>query len=116
EEQGVDCESSDGRTILHIQVTRAVDHRFFAPLGRTGQVVESGSTPEELADRLKAAIEGKATLAGRSAIVLALDARLAGMQALQRVVDEFKLQHGEWARTVGFQAIWVVGPTAGLAR
>jgi hypothetical protein len=115
-EQGVDCDASDGATTLLIQVTRAVDYRFWAPLGRTGQVVEAASTPGELADRLKVAIDRKVTLAGRSDIVLALNARLAVMQALHRVVDEFKMRHGAWARDVGFKAIWVVGPTVGLTR
>jgi hypothetical protein len=42
-------------------------------------------------------------------LVLALDATRAGALALPRATSRFRRDYGEWASSLGFKAIWIVG-------
>jgi hypothetical protein len=108
-EQGIDCMStSDDGATLNIQVTRpereAWEQLVTGPFDRTDPDVSRA------VEALRVAIEGKARLAGRSEIVLALDATDSAVYSLQRVVEAFRETHGKWAAGVGYASIWVVGP------
>lgn len=104
--------SFSGKTLV-IQVVRALtDPAFWQSLGHTGNSDLSLSLVEA-ADTLRAAVELKAQKiphAMRSRLTLALDACDVPGFALDPVVEEFKLRHGQWASTLGFNSVWITGP------
>lgn len=70
---------------------------------------------EAAAGRLKEAIEHKTGSdgippKGRTALVLALDAGRVPALAFEEVANRFRDLHGEWAVSLGFKEVWVVGP------
>lgn len=112
-----DCVSGDqaGGDPLRIQVVRAVaDRNFWAALAGRQELSES-FLAETAAGRLRQAIEHKTGPTGippkgRSALVLALDAGRVPALAFEEVATCFRELHGEWAGSLGFQQVWVVGP------
>jgi hypothetical protein len=64
-------------------------------------------------ETIRASIQAKITRADRK-IVLALDATDSPRAYFRPVVDEVRIQYGEWAIHVGFREIWIVGPSAAL--
>jgi hypothetical protein len=61
---------------------------------------------------MKAALAGKESKpAGkRDNIILVLDAMEVLIDAIEPAIEAFRGRHGEWARSLGFQEIWVAGP------
>jgi len=100
-----------------MQVVRAVvDQRFWRELNSTGRVASESEPTERLSDALRRAIDLKAhdskiPANQRPQLVLVLDAtRLPGV-TLDTVVMDFRQRHSDWARSLGFEAAWLVGPT-----
>jgi hypothetical protein len=120
EEEDTDaiCTRSDGGTeVLRIQVVRAqVDPKFWKTAHiNEGSVVNT--TVVELANELQAPIKLKADkipCERRLGLVLALSAIHTPGYVVGNVAEEFRKAHGEWARSLGFQEIWLVGPGSQL--
>jgi hypothetical protein len=119
---GVDCEACnplDEEKTLSIQVVRAiVDPEFSRHLSEVGHI-QGRDDMERLAQYLRDAIGHKASEKKiptrlRSGLVLALDANRLSHLTLDAVVEEFKIHHGDWASSLGFKEIWLVGPVDDL--
>jgi hypothetical protein len=97
-----------------MQVVRAnTNSQHYRSLARHCEIsaTESGAA---LARALKRAIEVKVKRIdglSRSGIVLVLDAVDWPALCFPRVLESFQQEHGDWARSAGFQAVWLVGPT-----
>lgn len=117
----VDCEAVD-RNLSHqklsIQVVRAiVEQSLWEQLNLHRSVELSRVSKEQLVDQMKNAIESKAIKIpppDRASLTLALDA--TRLPALGFVVEEFRAQFGTWAKSLGFEAVWLVGPVESLCR
>jgi hypothetical protein len=109
---GVDAEARDTRDPnrrLQVQVIRAeVAGDFWARLNHDAQAVLPPGTAEEAARRVWTAIQRKRLRAHRD-VVLALNAVRTPWLALQPIVDAFRRRHGQDARGIGFEAVWIVG-------
>jgi hypothetical protein len=81
---------------------------------------------EELAAAIRTAVESKSDPSPqrrkgipsehRPGLLLALDAIRSPAYVDEAVVEACLASHREWATGLGFRAIWLVGPTAGLTR
>ena len=114
----VDCVSvaASGRDEnYNIQVVRAlVSPSFWQNLGATGSVRKDMSAFDAVTEIEKSiavkADDAKFPRRSRAALVLALDAtRLPGL-SFDAIVREFRLARGAWAASLGFKAIWLIGP------
>ena len=107
---------SDEGKMEGIQVVRALtDRSFWARLARTRQVSQLRITVEDALEALKAAIEHKTAPGAippsqRPSLTLALDASRLPALALGPVVTKFREELGEWTRSLGFKAVFIVGP------
>lgn len=115
----VDCISfSKPGLELRIQVVRALsDPTIWNKLADTREVRGDAYTAVDLADDLRSAIEHKASRIPRRQredLVLALDATRLPAHALDGTVAAFREEHGQWASDLGFQEVWVVGPSLSL--
>ena len=110
-EQGVDWVADCADEVMRFQVTRA-DQQWGA-LARNKHV-ERNLTVNDLADQLRDAIAEKEH-APKEHIILVIDVAGVADHSFEPVVSSFCQRHGAWARAVGFDEIWVVGPTASLA-
>jgi hypothetical protein len=113
----VDAIAEDGAgAILRVQVTR-VERAAWQTLAREGQAT-SRRTVEELAADIRAAVESKLGYprAQRRELLLALDAIRSPGYVHDVVAAAFLADHREWAASLGYRAIWLVGPTAELTR
>lgn len=112
EDQDVDCKLDvDGRT-RHLQVTRA-EQTLWGDLAGGGHV-QRKFPPEDSATSMRAAVQKKATglaSAQRANLTLVLDATFAADAVLERVIECYRAEHGEWTATLGFDEVWIVGPT-----
>jgi hypothetical protein len=115
EERGVDCIARDdaGNELL-IQVT-TTDREPWAQLAREPLIVRSGVARAKVVDAIYTAIARKATRAAPD-ILLALDATDSPRAAFRSVVDSFRSRHGEWAMSIGFREVWLVGPVVALVQ
>lgn len=98
---------------IGIQVVRALtDPQFWKALAHTGEVGEIQLSVADAALALKKAIEHKTSIppAQRSRLMLALDAYRLPALALGPVASQFIEKHGAWAQSLGFFAVYVVGP------
>lgn len=115
------AQRADGadRPPLTIQVVRALtDPSFWRSLGRNSNTSVS-VTVSEAADLLKSAVDFKASKIPteiRSGITLVLDATDVPGLSLDPVVDEFNSRLGEWAASLEFESVWVVGPWREMVR
>lgn len=111
----VDAVATSGEARLKFQVTRA-DPTIWGPLARTGKVARE-ATPDELAEALVDAIRHKSDVLARDQrrdLVLVLDSADTPAFAFSRTVDAFRRTQGIWAKGLGFQGIWIAGPTLEL--
>ncbi len=117
---GLSTSSSKPNERLLIQVVRAVsDPDLWKKLASSGKVSEENRTSRDLVADLKSAIEHKADerripRRRRGDLVLALDASRLPAHALDVTVASFRDEHATWAGSLGFQAIWLVGPSVSL--
>jgi hypothetical protein len=99
----------------NVQVVRAlVTPPFWQKLCATGSVRKNMSVPDAVAEIEKSialkANDVKIPPRSRATLVLALDAtRLPGL-GFDAIVREFRLAKGTWAASVGFKAVWLIGP------
>lgn len=114
----VDCvlvAASNSSEDCDVQVIRAlISPQFWRNLGATGVARENMSAHEAVSEIGKSialkANEAKVPRRSRAELVLALDAtRLPGL-GFDTVVREFRLARGAWTASLGFKAIWLVGP------
>ena len=117
----------DGRAVdsrgtvppLRIQVVRAdVDPTPQLQLRREGRA-EQTSQRTVLADQIRTAIDHKSNPRkippqGRHNLVLVLDATRRPDLTLDRVVADFRTRHAKAVSTLGFAAIWLVGPVRSM--
>jgi predicted nucleic acid-binding Zn-ribbon protein len=109
-EPGIDFEARDGSLVLKLQVTRVPsDSAVWASLGRSGTATGRFAAAEQAADALRSPIQQK-SLKSPTGVTLALDATLIAVHVLQSVIESFRQKHGSWASTLGFHAVWLVGP------
>lgn len=114
DERGVDCEASGpNEQRLKIQVT--TPERAAWPELARGSEYRARTSAEVLVEALRVAIKAKRTRSDPE-IHLALDAVHAPAHALRSVAEAFRRQHGRWATGVGFQEIWLVGPSVDLVQ
>jgi hypothetical protein len=116
-EEGVDCQARYDKSRLCIQITRAeTDGRVWKTLAETG-TSSAQLSADSAADALHEAIERKArktTPEDRLQITLALDATETVSHAFGPVLRSFASRHGNWARELKFNGIWLVGPSVAL--
>jgi len=113
----VDCRvESAGGEHLDIQAVRAMtDATYWHEVGRQGGREVAGEALEDGANALRRSIElkqNKVPAEARAGLVLALDANDTPALAFDAVVAAFRVAHGEWAASVGFRVIWLVGPNS----
>jgi hypothetical protein len=116
-DEGVDYISTDGARVMLIQVTRAERGGLVWATLASQRKAEGSMSLQDALDNLKQAIGSKAekaTAAQRAELVLVLDAMDTAAYALDDVAATFRRTMGEWTRALGYQAIWVVGPTPRL--
>jgi hypothetical protein len=93
-----------------LQITRAIwDQTIWNDVNRGGADFTLGY--HEAAEELWLAMDRKKH-AGRRDLILALDALQTPGLAMMPVVAEFRKQYSVCARSLGFQSIWLVGPTS----
>jgi len=109
-----DAIAEDGAgAVLRVQVTR-VERAAWGRLAQSGQATLRRSIEERVPD-VRAAVESKLYPdAQRRKLLLALDAIRSPGYVEDPVVAVFLATHGTWAAGLGYQAIWLVGPTAEL--
>lgn len=112
-EIGVDAVAEDGSERLQIQVTTP-ERTAWGPLANTSRLERSEPDVKTAVEAIRLAIDGKTLFSELGEIVLALDATDSTQYALQTVVDAFRAQHSVWAKTIGYKAIWIVGPVKEL--
>jgi len=113
----IDCVATNKigeKGTICIQVVRAiVDQEWWRTLSISESNTTSG-TADDLAEVICDAVKKKADrtpVKQRATLVLAIDAnRLAGL-TLDSVVDTVREKHGATLAGLGFQSIWVVGPS-----
>jgi len=100
---------------IGVQVVRALtDPDFWKALARSGEVNDLYLTIPEAVSALRSAIEHKTTIPKqqRLGLILLLDAYRLPALALGPVIDQFKREQTSWTRSLGFYAVYLVGPTA----
>jgi hypothetical protein len=108
---------NDAGAELRVQVTQ-VERAAWKTLAQTRQATSQRSVEELVAD-IRTTVESKSkkhTPAQRSKLLLALDAIRSPGHVHEPVPARFLADHGPWAAGLGYQAIWLVGPTAVLTR
>lgn len=115
-EQGVDCvlvPKGVGKP-LNLQITRAYNDPFFWKSVHPSKSTNREATVGEYVQEIRNAIEKKAKRTPqKSEIVLVLDA-IETAHSFEKVSESFRKQNGAWVRQLGFEAVWLVGPTAAL--
>jgi hypothetical protein len=108
---------NDAGAELRVQVTQ-VERTAWKMVAQAGQATSQHSVVELVAD-IWTAVKSKAkqhSPAQRSKLVLALDAIRSPGHVHEPVPTRFLVDHGQSAAGLGYQAIWLVGPTAELTR
>ncbi len=116
--------TNDGGQTLQVQVTK-VERTAWKLLALDSSASFQHGI-DGLAGAIRAAIDAKGDPSSqrrkgvprsrRERLVLALDAIRSPGYVHEPVVTAFLDQHGEWAASLGYPAIWLVGPTAELTR
>ncbi|MEA3408316.1 MAG: hypothetical protein U9R48_09605 [Chloroflexota bacterium] len=119
----IDCEACDKEVAekrLSIQVVRAiVDQDLWEQLNRQGSFEEVNVRKGRLVTKIKEAIEKKANdqtipSSVRPSLTLALDATRLPVLGFEDVVEGIQARLGSWIRSLGFEAVWLVGPQNSL--
>lgn len=110
----VDAHATDkeGRK-LKMQVVRSrVDPAYWKALDKAG-VFRDARHVVALAAEIRSSIAKKESigLALRGELTLVVSAMDTPCHVMDNVVDAFRAAHGDEIRILGFQAIWLVGPT-----
>ena len=112
EEDGVDCIAHHQSDELRMQVTRVARQELWRELATTGFAKKNPSV-ENLVSDLREAVRKKETLAieQRKKITLVLDAVDHPSYTYSTIVENFKKKYRIEIRKLGFEAIWLIGPT-----
>lgn len=117
EERGVDFVLRTNDSSIDCQVVRPAlkSISFWVKIAR-GETVQTNQDFSEAAEELKNAIAQKEKIPPRDrpSITLVIDSIETPGLVLQGILSEFSRSCGGWASSLGFAAIWVVGPTAEL--
>lgn len=103
--------------LLQIQVTKAESARHVWKKLSKEPREYSYRHVSEVANALRDAIAKKADeipQSVRPALLLALDSYDYGAAALSDPIASFHARHAAWANGLGFEAIWLIGPTSDL--
>jgi len=105
---------------LSIQVVRVeVAQDLWMQLHRA-QRVERGQAAATMSETVRNAITHKAhslpSISERRGITLAIDANRLPAYVFDDVISRFLADHETWASTLGFDAIWIVGPVDVLVK
>jgi hypothetical protein len=114
-EDGIDCRSHGPDGDLLIQVT-GPEVALWALLAKDQEVTRLHPSTQDLADAVWAAIEKKRLVSGRQNVVLALNATDCPSYSFRSADTAFRSRFGLRAAAVGYQAIWMVGPSADLVQ
>ena len=118
----IDCQAVDrqnNQRKLCVQIVHAVvDTEFWKALNLEGKI-KRDDTAKALADQIKSAIDAKANdrkvpKVSRRGLVLALDATRLPALGFDAVVEDFRSRWGLWANKLGFDSVWLVGPSEDL--
>lgn len=104
--------AGDAKRVLLIQVVRIANGARWRDLRTNGAIAEEIDF-DAAADELRAAIakkEGK-HYARKSSLTLAIDVSQLPSHTLAPVLRAFEARYGDEARAIGFESIWVVGPS-----
>jgi hypothetical protein len=115
-EGAADCKilTSDPKKPLLVQVVRAeILGQFWAELSRSHAAIAPERSPDELAELLWQAIKGKGERDSKG-IMLAVNALRTPAFAFPAVVEAFRGRHAEDAAKLGFDHVWICGPTDDL--
>ena len=109
------CTRTDGQPgTLNIQVVRAQSNStYWHAVSQTGGSADCAA-PEQMAAQLRDAIskkESRIPKEARTSLILALSALDSPAHAFDDVIEAFRHEHGEWAVRLGFEQIWIVGPS-----
>jgi len=100
---------ADGSDFLLQRVRVPIEGNHWLSFKAQGQSTLECSL-DSAALKIRMGIEKKVSrYSSQDRLVLALDATRAGALALPRVTSRFRRDHGEWASSLGFRAIWIVG-------
>jgi len=120
-ERGVDCVAdnlADADHQLLVQVTMPPESVILRALGTGALVPRSresaeavGPLYEALKEKHRKDLKYREVREGKR-VVLAVDATHLSGYSFRSAVGAFREVHGRWAATLGFEAIWLVGPTA----
>ena len=100
-------------TTQDVQITRSIhDKRIWQDVNLSGTATFAQSA-HDATGQLRAAIDKKKEM-GRQELILVLDATETPGQVMTQVVENFRRAHSTWTRSLGFKAVWLVGPTAEL--
>jgi hypothetical protein len=118
ESSEIDCIAYQGQEELKIQVTRSESNQnYWRDLSKFGFAKHAYKTRCELLDTLKSSIHEKSQkypAETKKDLLLVLDANETASHALEKIVNDFRLNYGKWASEQGFLSIWVVGPNSKL--
>jgi len=118
----IDCQAIDeqnNQRKLCVQIVHAfVDTEFWKALNVEGKI-RRDDTAKALAEQIKSAIDAKANdrripKVSRGGLVLALDATRLPALGFDAVVEDFRSRWGSWANELGFDSVWLVGPSEDL--
>jgi len=116
-ERDIDCQAADGDRLLRMQVTKAEgETSLWNALDHDGQI-QARYSGAEIEDALREAVRKKAartSAAQRAAMILVLDATEFVSHSFPPGVRSFREHYGTWAASLGYQAIWLVGPNPTL--
>lgn len=116
-ERGVDFLARDGHTELHIQITRAFsDRAAWRELALEGDVTRKYQIDDAVAKLWQTILQKAARIAttARSSIVLGLSTAMPALFVPTRLMIDFKNRHAVEVQVLGFQSVWLIGPTAAL--
>jgi len=116
-EDGVDCCSSDpegSRLNMQVVTPETNETGLWKELQTKGSARRSDPDESPTHDAIMAAIRSKETLTGQERITLVLDAHDAVHYAFRNVVTKFREKYRTQLELLGWQSIWIVGPTVDL--
>jgi hypothetical protein len=114
-EEGIDCEAKDREKVLKVQVTR-VETDIWKDLSKNqkaGKISKIKCTVENIWNVILRK-SNRIPPDQRKDLVLALDAIETPIYALENVVEAFGNKYGAKTTSLGYEAVWMVGPTEEL--
>jgi hypothetical protein len=115
----IDCfatKANDENETLYIQVVRPIDEPWWRELAKAKTNTASG-TPEEWAGIILQVAEKKRDRNSpeqRARLILAIDANRLAALTFASVAKSIREKHGDAFASMGFRAIWLVGPSASM--